>query len=43
VIPKRAAGLDNEEILYGRDVLVIEVKDGTFFVKEYEPFRILNQ
>ena len=43
LIPKRAVGLDNEEISYGREVLVIEVKDGTFFVKEYEPFRIVNQ
>lgn len=42
LIPKRAAGLDNEEISYGCEVLVIEVKDGTFLVKEYEPFRILN-
>lgn len=43
LIPKRAVGLDNEEIPYGREVLVIEVKDGTLFVKEYEPFRVSNQ
>jgi len=42
LIPKRAAGLDNEQIDYGSEVLVIKVKDGTFFVKEYEPFRILH-
>lgn len=42
LISKRAVGLDNEEISYGREVLVIEVKDGTFYVKEYEPFRIVH-
>ena len=35
VIAKRAAGLDNEEIDYEKQVLIIEVKDGTFLVKEY--------
>ena len=24
---------------YGKEVLIIEVKEGTFIVKEYEPFR----
>ena len=35
---KRAAGYDNEEIDYGKEVLVIEVEDGTFLVREYEAF-----
>lgn len=38
-LSKRAAGYENEAIDYGKEVLLIEVKDGTFFVKEYEPFR----
>ena len=28
-----------QAIDYGKEVLIIEVKDGTFIVKEYEPFR----
>ena len=39
VIAKRAAGYENQAIDYGKEVLIIEVKDGTFIVKEYEPFR----
>ena len=39
IISKRAAGYENEPIEYGKEVLIIEVKDGTFIVKEYEPFR----
>ncbi|MBE1552988.1 hypothetical protein [Sporosarcina limicola] len=39
VISKRAAGYENTAIDYEKEVLVIEVKDGTFIVKEYEPFR----
>jgi membrane-bound ClpP family serine protease len=39
LISKRAAGYENKAIEYGKEVLVIEVKDGTFIVKEYEPFR----
>lgn len=39
IINKRAAGYENEPIEYGKEVLVIEVKEGTFIVKEYEPFR----
>ena len=38
LIAKRATGLDNEEIDYEKQVLIIEVKDGTFLVKEYVPF-----
>ncbi|GKV66632.1 MULTISPECIES: hypothetical protein [Sporosarcina] len=38
-LAKRAAGYENEAIEYGKEVLLIEVKNGTFFVKEYEPFR----
>lgn len=39
LISKRAAGYENTAIEYGKEVLVIEVKSGTFIVKEYEPFR----
>ncbi|MFD1927609.1 hypothetical protein ACFSFY_05960 [Sporosarcina siberiensis] len=39
VISKRAAGYENVPIDYGKEVLIIEVKSGTFIVKEYEPFR----
>lgn len=41
-INKRAAGYKNAAIEYGKEVLLIEVKDGTFIVKEYEPFRFKN-
>lgn len=37
LISKRAVGYDNEEIDYGKQVLVIDVKEGTFLVREYEP------
>lgn len=39
IISKRAAGYENAEIDYDKEVLIIEVKEGTFIVKEYEPFR----
>jgi len=39
LISKRATGYENEAIAYDQEVLIIEVKDGTFFVKAYEPFR----
>lgn len=39
LIAKRAAGYENAAIDYGKEVLIIDVKDGTFIVKEYEPFR----
>lgn len=39
VLSKRAAGYENTAIEYGKEVLIIEVKNGTFIVKEYEPFR----
>lgn len=39
IISKRAAGYENRAIDYGKEVLIIEVKEGTFIVKEYEPFR----
>lgn len=39
IIPKRAAGYENSAIDYGKEVLIIEVEEGTFIVKEYEPFR----
>nr|WP_093061648.1 NfeD family protein [Psychrobacillus sp. OK028] len=37
VISKRAAGYDKEEIEYDKQVLIIDVEDGTFLVKEYVP------
>lgn len=37
IISKRAAGFDNEEIEYDKQVLIIDVKSGTFLVKEYVP------
>lgn len=39
-LAKRATGLENEEVEYGKTVLVVEVKDGTFYVKEYEPIKL---
>lgn len=40
IISKRAAGYDNEAIGQGRSVLIIEVTDGTLYVRDYEPMRI---
>lgn len=37
MISKRAAGFDNEAIAQDRQVLVIEVNDGTLYVRDYEP------
>lgn len=37
VISKRAAGYDKEEIEYDKQVLIIDVDNGTFLVKEYVP------
>ncbi|WP_342506864.1 hypothetical protein [Sporosarcina sp. FSL K6-2383] len=39
ILSKRAVGYENRAIEYGKEVLIIEVKDGSFIVKEYEPFR----
>ena len=39
LISKRAVGYENAPIDYDKEVLIIEVKNGTFIVKEYEPFR----
>lgn len=39
IISKRATGYENTAIDYDKEVLIIEVKNGTFIVKEYEPFR----
>lgn len=36
VISKRATSIDNKPIDYEQQVLVIEVKDSTLFVKEYD-------
>lgn len=41
-INKRAVGYENIPIEYGKEVLIIEVKEGAFVVKEYEPFRFAN-
>lgn len=38
LLSKRATGYDNENIDYGKEVLVIEVTEGTFLVREYEAF-----
>lgn len=37
MISKRAAGYDNEAIDQERQVLIIEVRDGTLYVRDYEP------
>ena len=36
IISKRATGYDNEAIDYDEQVLIIEAKDGTIYVKKYE-------
>lgn len=40
IISKRATGYDNEAIDHGRTVLIIEVTDGTLYVRDYEPMSI---
>jgi membrane protein implicated in regulation of membrane protease activity len=37
IISKRAAGFDNEAIEQERQVLIIQVNDGTLYVRDYEP------
>lgn len=37
MISKRATGYDNEAIGQERQVLIIEVNDGTLYVRDYEP------
>lgn len=37
IISKRAAGFDNEAIGQDRQVLIIQVNDGTLYVRDYEP------
>ncbi|MEK4090424.1 NfeD family protein [Viridibacillus sp. FSL R5-0477] len=37
LISKRAVGFDNEEIEYNQQVLIVEVKEGTVYVRAYEP------
>ncbi|WP_203248214.1 hypothetical protein [Sporosarcina beigongshangi] len=39
ILSKRAVGYENTAIEYGKEVLIMEVKNGSFIVKEYEPFR----
>ena len=36
IISKRATGFENEAIEYDEQVLIIEAKDGTVYVKKYE-------
>lgn len=36
IISKRATGFDNEAIEYDEQVLIIEAKDGTIYVKKYD-------
>lgn len=36
IISKRATGFDNEAIDYDEEVLIIEAKDGTVYVKKYD-------
>ncbi|WP_337189418.1 hypothetical protein [Ureibacillus xyleni] len=36
IITKRATGFDNEAIDYDEEVLIIEAKEGTIYVKKYE-------
>ena len=43
LLHKRATGYDNEDIDYGKEVLVIDVKDGTFLVREYEAFDFMKK
>lgn len=40
IISKRATGYDNEAIEHGKSVLIIEVADGTLYVRDYEPMSI---
>lgn len=42
MISKRATGFDNEAIGQDEQVLIIEVDDGTFFVRAYEPLSFSN-
>ncbi|MGE7919694.1 hypothetical protein ACQKM9_12190 [Viridibacillus sp. NPDC093762] len=37
LISKRAVGYDNEEVEYNQKVLIVEVKEGTVYVRAYEP------
>ncbi|MBK3494610.1 NfeD family protein [Viridibacillus sp. YIM B01967] len=37
LISKRAVGFDNEEVEYDKKVLIVEVREGTVYVREYEP------
>lgn len=43
MISKRAAGYDNEPIAQDEQVLIIEIADGTLYVREYEPFVLRNK
>lgn len=37
LISKRAVGFDNEEVEYNQQVLIVDVKEGTVYVRAYEP------
>lgn len=41
IITKRATGYDNEAIDYDEEVLIIEAKEGTIYVKKYEAIQFL--
>lgn len=43
MISKRATSYDNEPIGQDEQVLIIEIEDGTLYVREYEPFVIGNK
>ncbi|WP_019414720.1 hypothetical protein [Paenisporosarcina sp. TG20] len=43
LLHKRSTGYDNEEIDYGKEILVIDVKEGTFLVREYEAFDFIKK
>lgn len=43
MISKRATGYDNESIAQDEQVLIIEIDDGTLYVRQYEPFVLSNK
>jgi len=43
MISKRATGYDNEPIAQDEQVLIIEIDDGTLYVREYQPFVLGNK
>ncbi|WP_422122099.1 hypothetical protein DHX103_09720 [Planococcus sp. X10-3] len=43
MISKRATGYDNEPIAQDEQVLIIEIDNGTLYVREYQPFVLGNK